>query len=76
MAESMEGVVAEGEQPKTENVEQKTVAGKLAALTLQHGYLFVPLYLLHHVMVASPHVSKLHDCYKSRIQQVSVSGPC
>lgn len=28
MADNMEGVVAEGEQPKTENVEQKTVAGK------------------------------------------------
>lgn len=28
MAEGMEGVVTEDEQPKTENVEQKTVAGK------------------------------------------------
>jgi hypothetical protein len=27
MADSMEGVVAEGEQPKTENVEQKAIAG-------------------------------------------------
>jgi hypothetical protein len=28
MADSMEGVVTEGEQPKTENVEQKAIAGK------------------------------------------------
>jgi hypothetical protein len=28
MAEGMEGVVTEDEQPKTENVEQKTVAGE------------------------------------------------
>jgi hypothetical protein len=28
MADSMEGVVVEGEQPKTENVEQKAIAGK------------------------------------------------
>jgi hypothetical protein len=27
MADSMEGVVTEGEQPKTENVEQKAIAG-------------------------------------------------
>jgi len=28
MADSMEGVVTEAEQPKTENVEQKAIAGK------------------------------------------------
>jgi hypothetical protein len=28
MADSMEGVVVEGEQPKAENVEQKAIAGK------------------------------------------------
>jgi hypothetical protein len=28
MADSMEGVVVEGEQPKTENVEHKAIAGK------------------------------------------------
>jgi hypothetical protein len=75
MAESMEGVVAEGEQPKTENVEQKTVAGKSATLTWQHGYVLVSLHLLHHVVAASPHVSQFHDCYKPRIEQVPVSGP-
>jgi hypothetical protein len=32
MAESMEGVVAEGEQPQTENVEQKAVGGKSASI--------------------------------------------
>lgn len=30
MADSMEGVVTDGEPPKTENVELKTVAGKSA----------------------------------------------
>lgn len=32
MAETMEGVVSEAEQPKPENVEQKTVAGKSASI--------------------------------------------
>ena len=32
MADSMEGVVADGEQPTPENVEQKTVAGTLTPL--------------------------------------------
>jgi hypothetical protein len=33
MVDSMEGVVADAEQPKEENVEQKTVAGKSDAIT-------------------------------------------
>ena len=37
MADSMEGVVAEGEQPKTENVEQKAIAGTYPINTTQHG---------------------------------------
>lgn len=61
MADTMEGVVVEGEQPKTENVEQKTVAGKSLITTLEDAYRFLSLFILHHVMAASPHMSYFHD---------------
>lgn len=48
MAESMEGVVAEGEQPKAEDVEQKTITGKSVAAC--HLSVWLALYV--HVRTA------------------------
>ena len=46
MAESMEGIVAEGEQPNTENVEEKTVTGKfIPQQHIRHAYICLPLRL-------------------------------
>lgn len=43
MADTMEGVVTEGEQPKTENVEQKAIAGK--DLPTRHTTRWLPYHL-------------------------------
>jgi hypothetical protein len=76
MADSMEGVVTEGEPPQTENVEQKTIAGELAAAPIpHHGCVFVSLRRMHQLKAASPHVSHLHDCYQPGLPQVSISRP-
>jgi len=61
MADSMEGVVVEGEQAKTENVEQKAIGGKSSAA--QHAlYLKVSLHKLHHAVAGPQDVSQSHDC--------------
>lgn len=57
MAE-MEGVVAEGEQPKTENVEQKAIAGRSSSFTVQHAFhLQVPMYQLQNLLASPQDVS-------------------
>lgn len=74
MADSMEGVVAEGEQPTTENVEQKTIAG------MSHQQYFfrpedalhVPLSLhqLHNVVAHAQDVSQPHLRHEHGLVQV------
>ncbi len=54
MAESMEGVVTEAEAPKTENVEQKAIAGGYSISATEDEYeLRVSLHQLHN-LVGSP----------------------
>ena len=59
MAESMEGVVTEAEAPKTENVEQKAIAGGYFVSTTKDGFnLETGLHKLHDIMASSQNVSK------------------
>jgi hypothetical protein len=70
MADSMEGVVAEGEQPKGENVEQKAISGEYTA---QHAFhLQVSLHQLHDIMACPQDVSESHDSNRHGVVQVSV----
>lgn len=72
MTDSMEGVVTPEEQPKTENVEQKAIAGESTA---QHAlYLQVSLRQLHDIMACPQDVSESHDRDRYGIVQVSVSA--
>lgn len=60
MAESMEGVVTEVEQPNTENVEDKTVSGKpfpYAPRPIQHASCHMPLRLRRAALAGRAHVS-------------------
>lgn len=59
MAESMEGVVTEVEQPNTENVEDKTVSGKHPYTTQHtpHASLYLPLWLRQAAPAGRAHVS-------------------
>jgi hypothetical protein len=74
MAESMEGVVSAAE-PKTENVEEKAIAGKSPAThdAAQHAlHVQVSLHQLHDLMARPQDVSQSHDCDGRGVLQVPV----
>lgn len=74
MADSMEGVVAEGEQPKTENVEQKAIAGTYLFNITQHGlHVQMSLRQLQIILASAQDVLQSHDSNRSGLLQVSVS---
>ena len=73
MADSMEGVVVDAEQPKTENVEHKAIAGKLPTPKpgVKHAlHLQVPLCQLHDIMACPQDVSQSHDRHRPGVLQV------
>lgn len=59
MAESMEGVVTEVQQPNPENVEEKTVAGESTYTwhRIQHASFHLPMRLRWTATTAWSHVS-------------------
>jgi hypothetical protein len=72
MADSMEGVVATVDEPKT---EEKAIEGKSFTSTTHHAvYLEMSLRRLHDFMAGSQDVSESHDRDGPGVLQVSVSA--